>query len=111
MPGVSETNKKGRCSMVDIYLKVPKTADGFPIYPGMPVFICSPYSTKKSYKATIYNVGYGEASVNNDYFCVLVENRYFDGEYWNDGNTEHVSKIFADETECLRFAHDKNNRK
>jgi hypothetical protein len=79
--------------------RIPQTADGQIIYPGMPVFICEPYSIEKFSKATVYCV-IGE---NNQYYCILEENRYFDGEHWNDGNTEHVSRVFADCQECLKL--------
>jgi hypothetical protein len=77
--------------------KIPQTGDGQIIYPGMPVFICEPYSIEKLSKATVYCV-IGE---NNQYYCILEENRCFDGEYWDDGNTEHVSRVFADCQQCL----------
>jgi hypothetical protein len=81
--------------------KIPRTADGQIIYPGMSVFICKAYSIEKFSKATVYCVFGGD----NQYYCVLQENRYFDGEYWDDGNTEHVSCVFADCQQCLIAAH------
>jgi hypothetical protein len=86
---------------------VPCTADGHVIYPGMVVFVCSPYSTVKSHKVTIYSVGDGESSEGNNYSCVISENRYYNGEYWEEGNTESVCVMYADETECLRVANEK----
>jgi hypothetical protein len=81
--------------------KIPRTADGRIIYPGMLVFICEAYSIEKFSKATVYCVLGGD----NQYYCVLQENRYFDddgnGEYW----TEHVSRVFADCQQCLIAVH------
>jgi hypothetical protein len=79
--------------------KIPQTADGQIIYPGMSVFICKPYSEEKFRIATVYCV-IGE---DNQYYCVLKEDRYFDGEHWNDGNTEHTCRVFADCQECLKY--------
>jgi hypothetical protein len=78
--------------------KIPQTADGQIIYPGMSVFICQPYSKEKFSKATVYCV----IGSDNQYYCILEENRYFDGEYWDDGNTEHTCRVFADCQECLK---------
>ena len=77
--------------------KIPQTADGQIIYPGMPGFICEPYSIEEFRKATIYCV----LRHGNHYCCVLDEDRYFDGEYWNDGNTEALNRVFADRDQCL----------
>jgi hypothetical protein len=83
--------------MIDF--KIPQTADGQIIYPGMPVFICEPYSIEKFSKATVYCV----IEESNHYYCVLKENRFIVNEHWDDGNTEHVSRVFADCQECLKL--------
>ncbi|MBB76570.1 MAG: hypothetical protein CMJ75_18855 [Planctomycetaceae bacterium] len=41
---------------VNPFEAVPKTGDGFPIYPGMPVFVASPFSTKKVYEDVVHFV-------------------------------------------------------
>jgi hypothetical protein len=94
--------------MEEVSDKIPRTADGQIIYPMMPVYICQPYSTQKSCKVTVYYVFSDEAySEKRKHWCVLLEKRYYNGEYWEDGNTEHVSQLYADESECLRVAHAK----
>lgn len=94
--------------------KVPRTADGHIIYPGMPVFIEYAYTVEKVKPATIYCVegDDGVASEQNRYFCVLSENRWFDEsrDRWDNGNTEHVNRVYASEAECLRVAHEKHAR-
>lgn len=80
--------------------KIPKTADGKIIFPGMKVFICSPYSNKKTYPATIHHVEIGNE-------CFLIENQYFNGEWWEDGNTENASNLYESESECLKNANEK----
>jgi hypothetical protein len=87
--------------------KIPQTADGHIIYPGMVVFICDPYSIEKAHKDTVYCV---LAHSENNYFCVLEGERYFDGEYWNDGNLEHTSRVFSNYQRCLIAAHELKNR-
>lgn len=79
--------------------KTPRTADGHPVYPGMKVYVMSPFSIEKLHEATIYCVLSGETK-NVPYWCVLEENRYFDGEHWDDGNTESINWVFADEQAC-----------
>ena len=79
--------------------KIPQTADGQIIYPGMPVFICEPYSIEQFSKATVYSV----IGDDNQYYCILEGNRFLIDGYWDDGNTEHVSRVFADCQECLKF--------
>lgn len=84
--------------------KMPVTVDGQGVWPGMPVYIMSPYSTKKANKATVYCV-LGENEPGGGYYVVLEENRYCDGYgMWDDGNTEHISKVYADEEKCLQAA-------
>lgn len=89
--------------------RLPRTADNHIIYPGMPIFICSPYSIEKAIPKTIHHVegDNGQSSESNQYWCVFNEDRYFNYEYWEDGNMEHVSIIFADKEECLKVAYDK----
>jgi len=77
--------------------RIPMTGDGKIIYPGMSVYVVEPFSVEKFSEATIYCV-IKECDV---YACVLEENRFFDGECWNDGNTECVYRVYADKEKCL----------
>lgn len=77
--------------------RIPMTADGKIIYPGMTVYVVESFSAEKISVATIYSV----IGRNCYYSCILEENRYFDGEYWNDGNLEHTSRVYADKEKCL----------
>lgn len=37
-----------------------------------------------------------------DYYCVLEEERYCNGEgYWDDGNTEYVSRVYVDYNKAM----------
>lgn len=70
--------------------RIPKTADGKIIYPGMKVYVIEPFSEEKVTTATIY-------CVLTDGYCVLEENRYQTGEgYWEDGDYEYTSRVYAD---------------
>lgn len=81
--------------------KIPRTADGEIIYPGMPVFIVEAFSIERVSKGTVYCVlKCGE----NEYDCVIEEERFYDGYSWNDGNTEHTSRVFSDYDKCNEFA-------
>lgn len=85
--------------------KIPKTKDGHIIYPNMPVYICRPYTTVQIEKATVYCVLADDwVGSTTGYYCVLVERRYYNGEYWEDGNTESTSVLFFNEAECLKEA-------
>ena len=77
--------------------KIPRTADRYIIYPGMPVFICYPYSIPKAIPKTIHHVEEGN-------YCIFNENRYLDNDHWEDGNTEHTSIIFFNKKKCIQFA-------
>lgn len=85
---------------------IPKTADGEAIHPGMEVWLCSPYSTVKAFKVTVYSIhgDDGKPSSCNNYDCAIKENRYFDGENWQDGNFEHVSRLYHNKNKCLEAA-------
>lgn len=83
------------------YDKIPKTADGQIIYPGMSVYVMTPFSVEKVQKATVYCVLEDRYTRKpNGGYCVLEENREYNGEWWEDGNTEHTSRVFADENAC-----------
>jgi hypothetical protein len=89
--------------------KIPRTVDGEIIYPGMTVYICSPYAINNVDRATVYSVIADEGNkINNDYryWCVLAENRYYNsrGGCWEDGNTEIITRLFANYDECRNAA-------
>ena len=79
---------------------IPTTADGRVIYPGMIVYIPEPFSVEQLTTAKVYCV---LESVKGTYACVLEENRYFDGENWQDGNTEYTSAIYAARENCIAY--------
>lgn len=81
---------------------IPKTADGQIAYPSMKVYLCSPYSEEKAIDYTIYSI-MGEPS---GYYCSLEEERCLSscGDYWDDGNTESLSCLYASKEECLKVA-------
>ena len=83
--------------------RLPLTADGNIIYPGMPVFVCSPYSIEKAISKTVHHVESedGKYSTSNNYWCVMNEDRVYNDEYWDDGNTVHVSRVFVNKESCL----------
>jgi hypothetical protein len=89
--------------------KIPRTVDGEIIYPGMTVYICSPYAINDVDRATVYSVIADEDNTKNDvyrYWCVLVENRYYNsrGECWEEGDTEIITRLFANYDECRNAA-------
>lgn len=83
---------------------IPQTADCEIIYPGMSVYVIEPHTIEKVRKATIYCVIRDSDSSKNypDYYCVLEEERYCNGEgYWEDGNTEHVSRVYVNYDDAM----------
>jgi len=83
---------------------IPMTADGEIIFPGMSVYVIEPFCIEKVRKATIYCVLRDSDSSKKypDYYCVLEEERYCNGEgYWDDGNTEYVSRVYVDYNKAM----------
>lgn len=86
---------------------LPTTADGHPLYPGMPVYICVPFSTNKYYTDIIHSFEKDDES--GEHFIILKGRRFFN-EYcrlWEEGNTEHTSRIFFEKEKCLQEYEDK----
>ena len=86
--------------------KSPRTVDGEIIYPGMVVYICTPYAIDR---ATVYCVIADEHNKKNNnyrYWCVLDENRYYNArtERWEDGDTEIITRLFANYDKCRKAA-------
>lgn len=88
-----------------IHNKLPLTVDGEIIYPGMMLYFREPYSIEKFYTGTVYAVLVETWAPNQNpldyYYIILNENRHYNGEWWEDGNTEHISIAYADKEICL----------
>ncbi len=84
---------------------IPQTADEEIIYPGMSVYVIEPHSVEKLRKATVYCVIGNGQNLYPDYYCILEEERFCNGEgYWEEGNTEHVSRVYADYDKAMERA-------
>jgi hypothetical protein len=88
-----------------IHDKIPLTVDGEIIYPNMTLYFRSPYSIEKFHTGTVYSVVFekwGTSEVQSDYYYIIInENRHYNGEWWEDGNTEHISIAYANKEICL----------
>lgn len=85
---------------------LPTTADGYPLYPGMPIYVCVPFSTNKYYTDIIHSF---EKDKSGECFVILEGSRFFN-EYcrlWEEGNTEHTSRIFFEKEKCLQECENK----
>jgi hypothetical protein len=75
----------------------------------MTVYICTPYAIDDVDCATVYCVIADEDNKKNNnyrYWCVLDENRYYNSrrECWEDGDTEIITRLFANYDECRNAA-------
>ena len=96
--------------MLEDNSKIPKTGDGYIIYPGMPVYICKPFSINMYSEDTIYCV---EKDVDSGEFFVVLEGSRFFNEgcgLWDEGNTSHVSSVFFEKEKCLQEYVRKKNK-
>ena len=89
--------------------KLPTTADGHLLYPGMPVYICVPFSINKYYKETVHSFEIDDES--GGCFVSMKGRRWFNEDcgHWDEGNIEHVSKVFFEKEKCLQEYKRKEN--